>query len=86
MNARKLKRLLTDYGCHILREGGGHEIWINPQTGAIASVPRHGEVARGTALSIVKELIGREAIRFVTSGWRDLFLWEQHTNFIFTRS
>jgi predicted RNA binding protein YcfA (HicA-like mRNA interferase family) len=45
-------------GCHIKRHGAEHDIWINPQTGNTARIPRHPskEVATGTAKNIIRDL------------------------------
>ena len=51
---------LIKAGCYQLRQGGRHEIWVNPKTGAKTAVPRHDahEVNKKTAHSILKVLIG----------------------------
>ena len=58
MKANELVRLAKKYGCHIKRHGAEHDIWINPQTGQTARIPRHQskDVATGTAQSIIKDL------------------------------
>jgi hypothetical protein len=33
MKRRELERHLQTHGCHFLREGSAHSIWVNPQTG-----------------------------------------------------
>ncbi|MBR1633685.1 MAG: type II toxin-antitoxin system HicA family toxin [Lachnospiraceae bacterium] len=35
---RKIRR---ETNCYFLREGGNHEIWFNPDTGAKFQIPRH---------------------------------------------
>jgi predicted RNA binding protein YcfA (HicA-like mRNA interferase family) len=44
----------------LLREGGRHEIWINPETGKMTSIGRHDkeEVKDKTLQSIYKDLFG----------------------------
>jgi len=38
-------RHLRRYGCVLKREGAKHSLWMNPQTGAVETVPRHTEIA-----------------------------------------
>jgi predicted RNA binding protein YcfA (HicA-like mRNA interferase family) len=54
----ELTKLAAKNGCRIKRHGAEHDIWINPQTGSTASIPRHPgkEVATGTAKNIMKDL------------------------------
>lgn len=58
MKASELTKLAKKYGCKIKRHGSDHDIWINPQTGKTAQIPRHGskEVATGTAHRIKTDL------------------------------
>ena len=59
MKKSELIKLLKDAGCVLERNGKKHDIWKNPKTGCITSVPRHAkEVPTGTANSILKRLIG----------------------------
>ena len=60
MKTNELKRLLKHNGCYRLRKGGNHDIWVNPQTGATAPIPRHDaqEVRPGTLRSIMAALLG----------------------------
>lgn len=60
MKTNELKRLLKRGGCHCLRKGAEHDIWINPLTGRTAAVPRHDarEVRPGTLKSILNALLG----------------------------
>ena len=43
--------------CYILREGGNHEIWLNPDTGKEFQIPRHysKELPTGTANTILRD-------------------------------
>jgi mRNA interferase HicA len=40
------------YGCYLKREGGVHSLWCNAATGAVESVPRHGEIANRLAADL----------------------------------
>jgi len=58
MKASEIARLAKKNGCRIKRHGSEHDIWINPQTGGVAPIPRYPskEVATGTANRIKKDL------------------------------
>jgi mRNA interferase HicA len=56
MKRPDLERHLRQQGCTLLREGGAHAIWLNPQARRIASVPRHREIKEGTVRAICKQL------------------------------
>jgi predicted RNA binding protein YcfA (HicA-like mRNA interferase family) len=56
MKRRDLVRHLSYYGCKLVREGGGHSIWENPDNKRRTSVPRHREVPEFTAIRICKQL------------------------------
>ncbi|WP_315579147.1 type II toxin-antitoxin system HicA family toxin [Hoylesella oralis] len=59
MKKHELEKRLKDAGCVLSRHGSRHDKWVNPLTGATEFVPRHaGEVANGTALKILKKLVG----------------------------
>jgi mRNA interferase HicA len=47
---------LRKHGCSLKREGSGHSLWSNPQTGAIEAVPRHMEIANLLAKKICRNL------------------------------
>lgn len=51
-----VKKIKKQTDCHLLREGGNHEIWINPATGKEFQIPRHynKELPIGTANNILK--------------------------------
>lgn len=65
MRYRELAKRLRGLGCQELRQGkGSHIIWLNPETGKIASVPDWGprDLAPGTVRAIIRELdIDRKA-------------------------
>jgi len=58
MKVSELTKLAKKQGCHIKRHGAEHDIWINPNTGNTARIPRHPskEIATGTAHNIMKDL------------------------------
>ena len=56
MHLNTLVRHLRRHGCYRLREGGNHSIWINPETGARESVPRHSEIKEWMARRICRNL------------------------------
>jgi mRNA interferase HicA len=35
---------LLEHGCYLLREGGRHSVYVNPQNNQTSAVPRHREV------------------------------------------
>ena len=51
-----LEKYLRAQGCEVLRQGGDHEQWINPATGATGAVPRHREVNTFTARNACQQL------------------------------
>ena len=58
MKVNEITRMAKKSGCHILRHGSEHDIWINPKTGGTSPIPRHQskELATGTANRIMKDL------------------------------
>lgn len=64
MKREALLRHLRKHGYYLKREGGGHSLWTNPNTGQVETVPRHNEVADRLARKICRGLsvpeIGRE--------------------------
>jgi predicted RNA binding protein YcfA (HicA-like mRNA interferase family) len=59
MKKSELEKRLRDAGCVLSRHGKKHDKWLNPVTGEAEYVPRHAsEVATGTALKILKKLVG----------------------------
>lgn len=59
MKTSELLKSLKDAGCVLARHGSGHDKWVNPKTGKSVFVPRYaGEVHKGLALKILKELVG----------------------------
>jgi mRNA interferase HicA len=56
MNRRDLEKHLREHGCAPHRQGGKHEIWINPATGRKSPVPRHTTVKRSIVRSACRKL------------------------------
>jgi mRNA interferase HicA len=56
MKPEALLRRLRRHGCVLRREGRGHALWENPQTGHAETVPRHAEVANFLAKRICRKL------------------------------
>ena len=56
MHLNTLVRHLRRHGCRLLREGGNHSIWINPETGDHDGLPRHSEIKEGIARKICRNL------------------------------
>jgi predicted RNA binding protein YcfA (HicA-like mRNA interferase family) len=53
---RDLVSHLTAHGCRLLREGGGHSIFVHDETRKTSSVPRHNEIKNALARKICKDL------------------------------
>jgi len=51
-----LVRRLEKMGCVLLRHGGWHDIYHNPETGNSEPVPRHREINEILAKRIVRRL------------------------------
>jgi predicted RNA binding protein YcfA (HicA-like mRNA interferase family) len=51
-----LVRRLEKMGCILLRRGGRHDIYHNPDTGSSEPVPRHRETNELLAKRIIKRL------------------------------
>ena len=56
MKRRQLTQHLEKHGCIILREGGNHTIYHNPDNNRKAPVPRHTEVDDLLARKICRQL------------------------------
>jgi len=52
MKRRDLLRHLTALGCELLREGGRHSWWHNPEQNRRSAVPRHNEITDELARKI----------------------------------
>jgi mRNA interferase HicA len=51
-----LIKYLQKNGCELLREGGNHSWWINPNKNLRSAVPRHSEISNILANKICKDL------------------------------
>lgn len=56
MKRTELEKRLRDAGCVLSRNGSRHDKWVNLKTGAFDWIPRHNEIAIGTANSILRNL------------------------------
>jgi predicted RNA binding protein YcfA (HicA-like mRNA interferase family) len=60
MKRRDLIRLLEEMGCELVRHGGRHDWYTNPQTKQSQPVPRHNEINDNLAKHIIKKLSSSE--------------------------
>jgi len=51
-----LIRHLEAQGCRLLREGGSHSVYFNPEKRRVSTVPRHREVNDFLARKICRDL------------------------------
>ncbi|HEX2643222.1 MAG TPA: type II toxin-antitoxin system HicA family toxin [Thermoanaerobaculia bacterium] len=56
MNRRDFIRELLQAGCALQRHGKKHDLYINPQNGRKAPVPRHTEIKNSLCAVIRKQL------------------------------
>jgi mRNA interferase HicA len=56
MKRRELLAHLAAHGCELLREGGRHSLFWNPQKGTTSTVPRHREIQEFLARKICRDL------------------------------
>ncbi|HEV3383994.1 MAG TPA: type II toxin-antitoxin system HicA family toxin [Gemmata sp.] len=56
MERRKLEAHLRRHGCKLHHHGRKHDVWWNPETEAMASIPRHRTLKKHTARGICREL------------------------------
>ena len=56
MKRLDLIRELEQAGCSLLRHGGRHDIYHNPETGRSEPVPRHREINEILARRIIRRL------------------------------
>jgi len=56
MKRRELLRHLNSHGCALLREGGNHSWWSNPEKNKRSAVPRHSEIRDLLVRKICKDL------------------------------
>jgi len=56
MKRTDLIRKLEEEGCVLVRHGGNHDWYRNPQTGVSQAIPRHREVNEFLAKHVLKKL------------------------------
>ena len=56
MKRRDLLRHLSAQGCELLREGGNHSWWHQPELNRRSAIPRHNEINVLLVLKICKDL------------------------------
>jgi mRNA interferase HicA len=56
MKRRELLRHLQAHGCRLEREGSKHSLWVNKETGAAETVPRHVEIGKYLSRKICRQL------------------------------
>lgn len=56
MKRSELIRYLTAQSCELLREGGRHSWWHNPEQNKRSAIPRHAEIKDILANKICKDL------------------------------
>jgi len=56
MKLADVERHRHQQGCVLLRQGGKHTVWLNPQARKISSLPRHRDIKEGTVHAICKQL------------------------------
>ena len=65
-----LIRHLEAHGCRLLREGGSHSVYLNPENRRASTVPRHREV---------NDFLARKICRVSRSPSRDAYHRMQQT-------
>jgi len=55
---RELVKALEDMGCTLVRHGGRHDWYTNPNTKQSQPVPRHNEINEQLAKAIIRRLRG----------------------------
>ena len=56
MKRRNLIRHLVNNGCELMREGGKHSLFFNPQNDQTSAVPRHREINDFLVRKICRDL------------------------------
>ncbi|MBK1642671.1 addiction module toxin, HicA family [Chromatium okenii] len=56
MKRSAILRYLRSQGCELLREGGSHSWWWNPNQNKRSSIPRHNEIKDVLVVKICKDL------------------------------
>ena len=58
MKRHDLIAQLEQASCYLIRRGGKHDIYHNPDTGKTEPIPRHREINERLAKKIIKSLTG----------------------------
>jgi len=58
MKRKDLVRVIEKAGCVLIRHGGRHDWYQNPDTGVCQPLPRHREIKEYLAKHIIKRLTG----------------------------
>ena len=58
MKRKELIRRIERAGCVLIRHGGRHDWYQNPDTGVCQPLPRHREIKEYLAKHIIKKLTG----------------------------
>jgi len=61
MKRLDLIRHLESHGCRLLREGGRHSVYYNPENNQTSAIPRHREINQFLARKICRDLGVAEA-------------------------
>jgi len=56
-----LIRTIEGFGCDLIRHGGRHDWYRNPNTGTCPPIPRHREIGEGLARRIIRMLSNPES-------------------------
>lgn len=56
MKRQDLIKRLEEMGCILIRHGGAHDWYINPQTSKSQPASQHSEIKENLAKSIIKKL------------------------------
>ncbi|NER99354.1 MAG: type II toxin-antitoxin system HicA family toxin [Symploca sp. SIO1B1] len=56
MKRRDLIAYLEQCGCYLIRHGGRHDIYHNPNNGQTEPIPRHRKINERLAKKIIKSL------------------------------
>jgi predicted RNA binding protein YcfA (HicA-like mRNA interferase family) len=56
MKRQDLIRHIEAHGCHLLREGGRHSVYHNPQNNQTTAIPRHREINDFLGRKICRDL------------------------------
>ena len=56
MKRRDLIRHVESHGCRLLREGGKHSVYYNPENNQTSAIPRHREINDFLVRKICRDL------------------------------